>query len=211
MLGMGSSPTASQGPTPSDSGYIEGDSSSCAGSPSNLPYLVELSRRSQAPGLGTSPPKICAQVLETAGHGAASHRRSASAGSSIVKGGAKQDAGKRAPPPPPPKRSETTRLSTDVKPGKGETPPASPSTQMAEQGPPLAQGAIYENYEGIIDINDLPPPPPELLIGLAESSVNPSAAAVHGNTAGQLTSSKKPQKLPPPPPKRSKDTQLSHH
>lgn len=211
MLGMGPNPPHSKGPTPSDSGYIEGDnSSSCSGSPNNPPYLNELSRRPKGPSPGTSPPQSSVPAADLPSQhvtSAANHRRSASAGSAVVKGGSKVEGGRKAPPPPP-KRSESTRLSTGVQKQVTNTPPASPSTH---QGPPLIQDPIYENCEGIMDINELPPPPPELLAGLPESATKNAAA---GNPSGaslpqQRNSKKQQQKLPPPPPRRSKDTHLT--
>ncbi|KAK7110118.1 hypothetical protein V1264_014045 [Littorina saxatilis] len=203
MLGM---PPNNQGPTPSDSGYIEGDnSSSCSGSPSNPPYLHELSQRTKGPSLGTSPPTPGVPTGDqsspaTATSSSANHRRSASAGSAGIKGGNKpSEGGRKAPPPPPPKRSESTRLSIEAAKRLTNTPPSSPTTQPATT--PLTQDPIYENCEGILDINELPPPPPELLAGLPESATK--------NTTTAAAATAKAPKLPPPPPKRSKDTHLT--
>ena len=89
---------------------------------------------------------------------------------------------RRTLPPPPPKRSETTKLS-------GSNTRTSTS-DMVPNDP------IYDNCDGMLDINELPPPPPELLEGYAgDSSIK--------------TSSGKGRPPPPPPPKRSKDTQIS--
>lgn len=211
MLGMGPNPPHNKGPSPSDSGYIEGDnSSSCSGSPNNPPYLNELSRRPKGPSPGTSPPQSSVQAVDSSSQhasSAANHRRSASAGSAVVKGGSKMDGSRKAPPPPP-KRSESTRLSTDVQKQMTNTPPASPS---AQQNPPLIQDPIYENCEGIMDINELPPPPPELLAGLPESATKNTAAnnVSSSSLPLQRNSKKQQQKLPPPPPRRSKDTHLT--
>ena len=86
-------------------------------------------------------------------------------------------------PPPPPKRSETTKLSSNTR------------TSTADSNT-VPNDPIYGNCDGMLDINELPPPPPELLEGYAgDSSIK--------------TSSGKGRPPPPPPPKRSKDTQIS--
>ncbi|XP_056007058.1 ras-associated and pleckstrin homology domains-containing protein 1-like isoform X4 [Ostrea edulis] len=92
---------------------------------------------------------------------------------------------KKGVPPPPPKRSETTRLSSDLAKVKDQD----------NAVPNVHNSPLYENFQecdGIMDINDLPPPPPELLAGLASD----------GNV--------KRSKPPPPPPKRSRETHLTH-
>ncbi|XP_033761330.1 ras-associated and pleckstrin homology domains-containing protein 1-like isoform X2 [Pecten maximus] len=91
---------------------------------------------------------------------------------------------KKLYPPPPPKRSETTRLSSEL-PGQSEGSAVSNIDPIYE---------TFEECEGMLDINDLPPPPPELLAGLD----NPKDGSVG-----------KKGKPPPPPPKRNKDTQLT--
>lgn len=93
----------------------------------------------------------------------------------------------KKPPPPPPKRSESTKLSTDnVK---------ALRTVNAASGKPEALND-NGNHESVMTIEELPPPPPDFLEGLA----NPGDG-----------SSLKKGRPPPPPPKRSKDTQLTHH
>ncbi|XP_036362670.1 ras-associated and pleckstrin homology domains-containing protein 1 isoform X4 [Octopus sinensis] len=93
----------------------------------------------------------------------------------------------KKPPPPPPKRSESTKLSTDnVKPLR---------TANAAPGAP---DAPYDNgtHPPILPIEELPPPPPDFLEGLACPADGSSLKKV---------------RPPPPPPKRSKDTHLTNH
>ncbi|XP_076460386.1 uncharacterized protein LOC143293422 isoform X3 [Babylonia areolata] len=195
-------------PSPSDSGYMEGDNvSTCSVSPCNPAYLHELPRRLRDPSPGGSPPRSC---LQQDGEGLpAPHRRSASVGHTLPKGPARSDGGRRAPPPPP-KRSETTRLSTELP--KHLTSPPTASAPPSSSTLTKAVNPIYENCEGMMDISELPPPPPELLAGLPQSAATKMAAA---RTAGPAPGHRKgggggkQHKLPPPPPKRSKDTHLS--
>ncbi|XP_012944095.1 ras-associated and pleckstrin homology domains-containing protein 1, partial [Aplysia californica] len=172
-------------------GQVE-DLVGCPQSPS-LPFLSELSKRSHPDAAGADKSGVELRNGQSS-PSAHQHRRSASAGGGVSKGD------RKAPPPPPPKRSENTRLSADV-----AKPPSSPALATAD---PVQNGAsglisdpIYENYDGIMDIDELPPPPPELLVGLSQSESDSF------RTSG---SGKKP-KPPPPPPKRSKDTQLSSY
>ncbi|XP_059163290.1 ras-associated and pleckstrin homology domains-containing protein 1-like isoform X2 [Physella acuta] len=147
----------------------------------SLPFLSELSKRNNQDlnggdtvELRNGQPTSLAQQ----------HRRSASAGGVVGRND------KKCAPPPPPKRSENTRLSMDL---ILQQHSDNNGTSVPLHDP------IYENFDGIMDIDELPPPPPELLMDLpfAESE-------------SQRTCGKKP-KPPPPPPKRSKDTQLSSH
>ena len=116
---------------------------------------------------------------------------------------------KRVLPPPPPRRSESTRLS---------------STSSSSQSPSTKNNAadnvnvpnetdiqnidnidpIYDNCEGILDINDLPPPPPELLEGYDSENLKHVGMKSQGQSI-KMGGRKPP---PPPPPKRNKDTQL---
>lgn len=152
----------------------------------SLPFLSELSKRNQA------------EPAHTADSGQPhtpnqQHRRSASSG-----GNGSIKSGQKSMPPPPPKRSENTRLSGEVA-QVGSLSVPSLSDSMAN-GSPAMPDPIYENYDGMMDIDELPPPPPELLMDLAPSE-----------SCEQRTSLGKKVKPPPPPPKRSKETQLSSH
>ena len=91
---------------------------------------------------------------------------------------------KKTAPPPPPRRSESTKLTSNTR------------TSSETKSVPKESESIYGNCDGLLDINDLPPPPPELLEGYArDSSIK--------------TGSGKGRPPPPPPPKRNKDTQIS--
>lgn len=89
---------------------------------------------------------------------------------------------KKTLPPPPPKRSETTKLSSN--------------TRTSAESVTVPNDPIYGNCDGMLDINDLPPPPPELLEG-------------YTGDLSIKTSSGKGKPPPPPPPKRSKETQIT--
>ena len=91
---------------------------------------------------------------------------------------------KKIAPPPPPRRSESTKLTSNTR------------TSAEIKSVPNESESIYGNCDGLLDINELPPPPPELLEGYAgDSSIK--------------TGSGKGRPPPPPPPKRNKDTQIS--
>ncbi|XP_050418262.1 ras-associated and pleckstrin homology domains-containing protein 1 isoform X3 [Patella vulgata] len=146
-------------------------------SPNQLPFLSELNKNSQnrTQGNNSSTADVSHAVQQSPN--TRNHRRSASAGNAVVK----QKDGKKAPPPP--KRSQHTRLSSD-------------SSREIKLEPQVID-PIYENCEGIMDINDLPLPPPELL----DNYQNPLdlKMATNGNKV----------KPPPPPPKRNRETQLT--
>ncbi|KAH9488658.1 hypothetical protein Btru_061254 [Bulinus truncatus] len=144
----------------------------CPSQSPSLPFLCELSKRSSLEA-----------GVESAS--TSTHRRSASASGPLGRGD------KKTAPPPPPKRSESTRLSGDVT--KIQQPTDNVQNGLSAHDP------IYENFDGIIDIDELPPPPPELLMDLPRSDCPANSGSV------------KKCKPPPPPPKRSKDTQLSGH
>ncbi|XP_041366457.1 ras-associated and pleckstrin homology domains-containing protein 1-like isoform X2 [Gigantopelta aegis] len=189
----------------------------------SLPFLAELSKRSSNIHHGAAPNQVhvghshSGQGMTRGNHTAecvsvphqtnkANHRRSSSTGGGGGSGignkpqghpvGPKSDS-KRPPPPPPPKRSEHTRLSSD-------------QTRQIQLDQPV-QDPIYENCEGIMDINELPPPPPEFLEGLAMKGEQQHQQHQQlQQQQQQQQASMKKGRPPPPPPKRSKDTQLSH-
>ena len=92
---------------------------------------------------------------------------------------------KKIGPPPPPRRSESTKLTSNTR------------TSAEVKSVPNESESIYGNCDGLLDINELPPPPPDMLEGYAagDSSIK--------------TGSGKGRPPPPPPPKRNKDTQIS--
>ncbi|KAK3587966.1 hypothetical protein CHS0354_014483 [Potamilus streckersoni] len=168
-----------------------------------LPFLEELNRRSQMQKVGFQKPptgdtKIPPETLpkpidrrqKNKSASSQNKHKQVNQGTvvTIVANSAPtlhQDCKRPGLPPPLPKRSETTKLSSDPR----------LSSAGEYDHVPNEQNDIYANCEGIMDINDLPPPPPELLEGLQDSL---KQNGVSGKT-----------KIPPPPPKRSKDTQLS--
>ena len=161
----------------------------------SLPFLSELSKRGQPESRHDN------DSVETRGGQSHTsnqqHRRSASSG-----GSGSIKAGQKAMPPPPPKRSENTRLSGEVaQKGSHHSSPSPDPIANHPNGSPAIHDPIYENYDGIMDIDELPPPPPELLMDFAPSD------SCEQRTSG----SGKKAKPPPPPPKRSKETQLSSH
>ena len=107
----------------------------------------------------------------------------------------------RRTPPVPPKRSESTRLSR-----KGSIQSNSSATSSLSMEPHELPPISVYGYEGIMDMNDLPPPSPELLLGLPSPVIATTTVdipfTISLNADRQL-------KIPPAPPKRSKDTQLS--
>ena len=174
------------------SGVSSEDFSGPPQSPS-LPFLSELSKRTNPDNAGNKCPVDLRNGQSPMSPNAQHHRRSASAGG-VNKGG-------RAPPPPPPKRNEATRLSASDNPSSPNTPISPTAVDPNNQNglaSPLIANPIYENFDGIMDIDELPPPPPELLVGLPQSDPESHRTSASG---------KKP-KPPPPPPKRSRDTQL---
>ena len=165
----------------------------CGGPPQSpsLPFLSELSKRSQPePGQDSDVVNNHSGQPHPPNQ---QHRRSASSG-----GSGSIKSGQKAVPPPPPKRSENTRLSGEVAHKSHNTPP---SPDPVANGSSAIHDPIYENYDGIMDIDELPPPPPELLMDFAPSE----------SCEQRTTGSAKKAKPPPPPPKRSKETQLSSH
>ncbi|XP_061186037.1 ras-associated and pleckstrin homology domains-containing protein 1-like isoform X2 [Saccostrea echinata] len=156
----------------------------------SLPFLDELSKRSS-----TGPKKVPPQTLPKPTDSNSNMQNINGATNTLTNGVTPHNHKpeivrpnsapvKKGVPPPPPKRSETTRLSSEV-------------SRIKDQDnvvPSVHDSPLYENFqecEGIMDINDLPPPPPELLAGLASD----------GNV--------KRGKPPPPPPKRSRETHLT--
>ncbi|XP_055895083.1 uncharacterized protein LOC106060612 isoform X4 [Biomphalaria glabrata] len=153
---------------------ISEDRATCPSQSPSLPFLSELSKKTSSEPGGDSS------------NNSSTHRRCASASGPLGRGD------KKVAPPPPPKRSESTRLSVEV--SKVQQP-----LEETVQNGVLVHEPIYENFDGILDIDELPPPPPELLMDLPQ----PDCPANSGSI--------KKCKPPPPPPKRSKDTQLSGH
>lgn len=162
------------------------ETQSCPPQSPSLPFLSELSKRTH-PESGVD---ISSVEMRNGQSSPVSqqHRRSASAGGMVSK------IDKKILPPPPPKRNENTRLSGDLSKQQqhSETVPNGASLPIPDP--------IYENFDGIMDIDELPPPPPELLMDLPSSE-----------SEDQNLGSAKKSKPPPPPPKRSKETQLSTH
>ncbi|CAL1537601.1 unnamed protein product [Lymnaea stagnalis] len=161
---------------------------SCPPQSPSLPFLSELSKRNYS-DLGEENSNVEFRNGQPSSS-AQQHRRSASAGGVVGRGD------KKSAPPPPPKRSENTRLSAEL---------AKQQQQLSENiqngAVPPIHDPIYENFDGIMDIDELPPPPPELLMDFPATECDQQRTSCTG---------KKP-KPPPPPPKRSKDTQLSNH
>ncbi|KAJ8314038.1 hypothetical protein KUTeg_008599 [Tegillarca granosa] len=168
-----------------------------------LPFLAELSKRTHV-GRGSNgkiPPATLPKPLE----GGGGHKSQNSHGALQVQHGVVSpngpipskshssskksiSDGRKLLPPPPPKRSESTRLSAEVK-----------NTTYETLVPKSDKDPIYETFDEcdvFLDVNDLPPPPPELLMGLS------------GSGADQVVPTKK-GKPPPAPPKRSHDTHLT--
>lgn len=149
----------------------------------SLPFLTELSQRPQKP-----PGKVPPATLPKPESGQKNIQKYNGANSNELGitspiGPLRQVScgpGKNIPPPPP-RRSENTRLSTEIKSNSADI-------HCVPKYDPL-----FENCEceGLLDINDLPLPPPELLEGIG----------------GGVP---KKGKLPPPPPKRSSETQLTN-
>lgn len=113
----------------------------------------------------------------------------------VSAGGTAGKTEKKSLPPPPPKRNENTRLSGDIAKQQQNVEPVPNEMSLPVPDP------IYENFDGIMDIDELPPPPPELLMDFLPSECEDQMGSVSARKA----------KPPPPPPKRSKETQLSSH
>ncbi|KAL4222944.1 Ras-associated and pleckstrin y domains-containing protein 1 [Mactra antiquata] len=110
---------------------------------------------------------------------------------------------KKQGPPPPPKRSENTKLSSSM---TSQTYNIDNSSSTSSCSVPNETGyidPIYDNCEGILDVNDLPPPPPELL----ENFEGEGQFQGHSQEGQRSVKLKAPP--PPPPPKRNRETQLS--
>lgn len=160
--------------------------------PQQLPFLSELSQKPQK-GSGKVPPATLpkpesGQKIIQRYNGANSHElgvtspNGPTSPNGLMPPRPSSVVVNRTLPPPPPRRSETTRLSSEIK------------TTSADLCSVPKFDPLYENFgecEGLLDINDLPLPPPELLEGIG----------------GGVP---KKGKVPPPPPKRSIDTQLTN-
>lgn len=152
--------------------------------PQQLPFLSELSQRPQKM-CGKVPPATLpkpegGQKNTQRYNGANSHELGVTSPNGPMPPRPISGVSNKAMPPPPPRRSETTRLSSEIK------------TSSADLCSVPNFDPLYENmdeYDGLLDINDLPLPPPELLEGIGGGV---------------------PKKVPPPPPKRSLDTQLTN-
>lgn len=123
---------------------------------------------------------------------------SASVSSTTSSSSGKQPQSKKQLPPPPPRRSESTKLSSSLNASQINTGSVDSYVPNEDHIDP-----IYDNCDGILDINDLPPPPPELLEDIQDLDQGQDC---QGHDQGQRSMKVKP---PPPPPKRNKDTHLS--
>ncbi|XP_052094999.1 ras-associated and pleckstrin homology domains-containing protein 1-like isoform X3 [Mytilus californianus] len=154
--------------------------------PQQLPFLSELSQRPQRAG-GKVPPATLPKPDSGPKNiqkynGANSYELGVTSPNGPLPSRPNSNIGNKSrPPPPPPQRSENTRLSSEIK-------TTSADIHSVPNYDPLYE--ILGECEGLIDINDLPLPPPELLEGIG----------------GGVP---KKGKVPPPPPKRSSDTQLT--
>lgn len=170
--------------TKSDGEYnsVPYEINSCHFQSSTLPLAPEFSRKHPEPEADNSSVEMRSdQPLS-----ASSNSTSASAGSLVVK------LDKKTAPPPPPKRNESTRLSVEL---------TRQQNQCSEQNGICVQmlDPVYENVDDMMNIDELPPPPPELLMDLPSSELEEPNYGL----------AKKP-KPPPPPPKRSKETHIFH-
>ncbi|XP_052797078.1 uncharacterized protein LOC128229271 isoform X2 [Mya arenaria] len=100
-----------------------------------------------------------------------------------------QNAGKKIGPPPPPRRSETTKLSSSCSSMKSSQDSAAVFVDDVPND--IDSDPVYENYEGLLDVNELPPPPPELLADSGDE-----------NTQGEAVETPRVGRPPPPPPPR---------
>lgn len=152
--------------------------------PQQLPFLSELSQRPQKGG-GKVPPATLPKPESGPKNiqkynGANSYELGVTSPNGPSPLRPNSNIGNKSRPPPP-QRSENTRLSSEIK------------TTSADIHSVPNYDPLYENLgecEGLIDINDLPLPPPELLEGIG----------------GGVP---KKGKVPPPPPKRSLETHLT--
>ncbi|KAH3719510.1 hypothetical protein DPMN_062347 [Dreissena polymorpha] len=128
-------------------------------------------------------------------------RSSTSSETSQISSLSTQQQSKRQLPPPPPKRSETTKLSSSS--SSADTTHAVVSGSSVPNELDLDNiDPIYDNCDGILDINELPPPPPEFF-----ENFEGQGQEFQGHCESQRSGKVRPP--PPPPPKRSQETQLS--